>query len=85
MNNRLSRISEDLERYRAKKKEDERKIKFLEGKYIDVENSEIQAMVRSANLSLDDLQKLIEANRKGKNPVIDRVLDDDKKEDKLYE
>jgi hypothetical protein len=85
MNNRLSRISEDLERYRAKKKEDERKIKFLEGKYIDVENSEIQAMVRSANLSLDDLQKLIEANRKGKNPVIDRVLDDDTKEEKDYE
>ena len=85
MNNRLSRISEDLERYRAKTKEDERKIKFLEGKYIDVENSEIQAMVRSANLSLDDLQKLIEANRKGKNPVIDRVLDDDTKEEKDYE
>lgn len=85
MNNRLSGISEDLERYRAKKKEDERKIKFLEGKYIDVENSEIQAMVRSANLSLDDLQKLIEANRKGKNPVIDRVLDDDTKEEKDYE
>lgn len=85
MNNRLSRISEDLERYRAKKKEDERKIKFLEGKYIDVENSEIQAMVRSANLSLDDLQKLIEANRKGKNPVIDRVLDDNTKEEKDYE
>ena len=85
MNNRLSRISEDLERYRAKKKDDERKIKFLEGKYIDVENSEIQAMVRSANLSLDDLQKLIEANRKGKNPVIGRVLDDDTKEEKDYE
>ena len=85
MNNRLSRISEDLERYRAKKKEDERKIKFLEGKYIDVEKSEIQAMVRSAILSLDDLQKLIEANRKGKNPVIDRVLDDDTKEEKDYE
>ena len=50
-----------------------------------MENSEIQAMVRSANLSLDDLQKLIEANRKGKNPVIDRVLDDDTKEEKDYE
>ena len=61
---RLKRIGTELEKARARRDEWERKVKELERKYKEAENTCIHDMVHAANLSPEQLSLLIEASRK---------------------
>lgn len=59
MSVRLDKIGSDLEKARKKRAEWEAKVKELERKYREVENSEIHDMVHAANLTPDQLSELL--------------------------
>ena len=59
MSARLDKIGADLEKARRKRTEWDARVKELERKYREVENSEIQDMVHAANLTPDQLSELL--------------------------
>lgn len=59
MSARLDKIGADLEKARKKRTEWDARVKELERKYREVENSEIQDMVHAANLTPDQLSELL--------------------------
>lgn len=59
MSVRLDKIGADLEKARKKRTEWDARVKELERKYREVENSEIQVMVHAANLTPDQLSELL--------------------------
>ena len=59
MSARLDKIGADLEKARRKRTEWDARVKELERKYREVENSEIQDMVHAANLTPDQLAELL--------------------------
>ena len=59
MGARLDKIGADLEKARKKRTEWDARVKELERKYREVENSEIQDMVHAANLTPDQLSELL--------------------------
>ena len=59
MGAKLDRIGADLEKARRKRTEWDARVKELERKYREVENSEIQDMVHAANLTPDQLSELL--------------------------
>ena len=59
MGARLDKIGADLEKARKKQAEWTSRVKELERKYREVENSEIQEMVHAANLTPDQLADLL--------------------------
>lgn len=59
MGARLDKIGADLEKARKKQAEWTSRVKDLERKYREVENSEIQEMVHAANLTPDQLADLL--------------------------
>lgn len=59
MSTRLDKIGADLERARRKRTEWDSRVKELERKYREVENTEIQEMVHAANLTPDQLSELL--------------------------
>lgn len=62
---KLERIGADLERARAKQAEWTRRAKELEARYREEENSMIHSMVHAANLTPEQLARIIELAAKG--------------------
>lgn len=62
---KLERIGADLEKARSKRDEWDRKVKDLEAKYQEEENSMIHDMVHAANLTPSQLAKIIDRAAKG--------------------
>lgn len=65
MSKKLERIEADLARARAKREAWEQRVKELEQKYTEEENSEIHEVVRSFNLTPEELRELLK-NRNGR-------------------
>ena len=59
MGAKLDRLRADLEKARKKRAEWDAKVKDLERRYREEENSEIQDMVHAANLTPDQLADLL--------------------------
>ncbi len=59
MSARLDKLGADLEKARKKQAEWTSRVKELERKYREAENSEIQDMVHAANLTPDQLADLL--------------------------
>lgn len=62
---KLERIGADLERARVKQAEWTRRVKDLEARYQEEENSRINSMVHAANLTPEQLARIIEMATKG--------------------
>lgn len=62
---KLERIGTDLERARVKQAEWTRRAKELEARYREEENSIIHSMVHAANLTPEQLARIIELAAKG--------------------
>ena len=56
---KLDKIGADLEKARRKRTEWDNKVKELERKYRETENTEIQDLVHAANLTPDQLSELL--------------------------
>ena len=59
MADKLKKIGADLERARAKREEWDRKVRELEKKYTEEENTQIHEIVRAANLTSEELAVII--------------------------
>ena len=59
MGAKLDRIGADLEKARRKRTEWDAKVKELERKYRETENTEIHELVHAANLTPDQLSELL--------------------------
>lgn len=59
MSAKLDRIGADLEKARKKRAEWDAKVKDLERRYREEENSEIHEMVHAANLNPEQLSELL--------------------------
>lgn len=59
MADKLRKLGTELEKARAKRDEWDRKVKELEKKYIEEENTQIHDMVRAANLTPEELAVII--------------------------
>lgn len=59
MGAKLDRIGADLEKARRKRAEWDAKVKDLERRYREEENSEIHELVHAANLTTDQLSELL--------------------------
>lgn len=59
MSRKLDKIGEDLEKARARYEEYGKRIQELEAQYAEQEKSEISDIVHAANLTPDQLQKLL--------------------------
>lgn len=59
MSAKLDRLGADLEKARKKREEWDSRVKDLERRYRETENSEIHDMVHAANLTPDQLSELL--------------------------
>ena len=73
MADKLRKLGTELEKARAKRDEWDRKVKELEKKYIEEENTQIHDMVRAANLTPEELAVII---RKASVSMPDRNAED---------
>ena len=73
MADKLKKIGADLERARAKREEWDRKVRELEKKYTEEENTQIHEIVRAANLTPEELAVII---RKAAFSMPDRPAED---------
>ena len=64
MSEKLERLSRELEKAKSKRASLERKIKDLEARYLEQENTEIHDMVREAQLSPEALAELIARSKR---------------------
>ena len=75
---RLSRLRDELSKARKRRDEWEQKVKDLERRYKEAENTCIHEMVHAANLTPEQLAELIRAAASGKPyilPVTDAVTE----------
>ncbi len=72
---RLARLKEELSKARRKRDEWEQKVKDLERRYKEAENTCIHDMVHAANLTPEQLADLIRAASAGQPYVIPAVPD----------
>lgn len=63
MSEKLERLSRELEKAKTKRAKLDVKIRELEAKYLEQENTEIHAMVREAKLSPEMLAELIRRSK----------------------
>ena len=73
MADKLRKLGTELEKARAKRDEWDRKAQELEKKYIEEENTQIDDMVRAANLTPEELAVII---RKASVSMPDRNAED---------
>ena len=59
MADKLRKLGTELEKARSRRDEWDRKVKELEKKYIEEENTQIHDMVRAANLTPEELAVII--------------------------
>lgn len=64
MSKKLERIDADLARARAKREAWDQRVKELEQKYTEEENSEIHEVVRSFNLTPEELRNLLQSRNR---------------------
>ena len=69
MNPKLQKIVNDIERTKAKITELQALLPELEGRKIDLENTEIIKLVRSVNVAPGDLAAFIATYKAGKKPA----------------
>ena len=84
MSARLDKIGSDLAKARAKRDEWDRRVKELERKYREVENTEIQEMVHAANLTPDKLAELLQlfaTDMVPKTEIIDSMNEEENQND----
>ena len=65
MADKLRKLGTELEKARTRRDEWDRKVKELEKKYIEEENTQIHDMVRAANLTPEELAVIIRKARAG--------------------
>jgi pyruvate/oxaloacetate carboxyltransferase len=63
MSKRLERIEADLARAHAKRETWDQRVKELEQKYTEEENTEIHEVVRSFNLTPEELREFLQSRR----------------------
>ncbi|MEE8886127.1 MAG: DUF4315 family protein [Eubacteriales bacterium] len=68
MSKKLERIKADLNKARARRAEWDQRIKELEQKYTEEENTEIHEVVHAFHLTPDELRELLQ-NMNGRAPV----------------
>lgn len=73
---KLEKIGADLERARAKQAEWTRRVKNLEIRYREEENSMIHSMVHAANLTPEQLARIIELAAKGEVGIYPEQADE---------
>ena len=73
MADKLRKLGTELEKARTRRDEWDRKVKELEKKYIEEENTQIHDMVRAANLTPEELAVII---RKASVSMPDRNAED---------
>lgn len=73
MADKLRKLGTELEKARTRRDEWDRKVKELEKKYIEEENTQIHDMVRAANLTPEELAVII---RKASVSMPDRDAED---------
>jgi len=73
MADKLRKLGTELEKARSRRDEWDRKVKELEKKYIEEENTQIHDMVRAANLTPEELAVII---RKASVSMPDRNAED---------
>lgn len=73
MADKLRKLGTELEKARARRDEWDRKVKELEKRYIEEENTQIHDMVRAANLTPEELAVII---RKASVSMPDRDAED---------
>ena len=73
MADKLKKLGTELEKARSRRDEWDRKVKELEKKYIEEENTQIHDMVRAANLTPEELAVII---RKASVSMPDRNAED---------
>ena len=77
MADKLRKLGTELEKARTRRDEWDRKVKELEKKYIEEENTQIHDMVRAANLTPEELAVII---RKASVSMHDRDAEDGTRE-----
>ena len=77
MGTKLEKIGADLEKARKKRAEWDAKVKDLERRYREEENTEIHEMVHAANLTPEQLAELI---RKSATLMLQAVVEEAKKD-----
>ena len=77
---KLEKIGADLEKARKKRADWDAKVKDLERRYRDEENTEIHEMVHAANLTPEQLAELIRKSA----VFMPQVMDKETKEDGQY-
>lgn len=81
MGTKLEKIGADLTKARTKRAEWDAKVKDLERRYREEENSEIHDMVHAANLTPDQLQELLQlfaVNPAPKPEIINSMTEEEK-------
>ena len=78
---KLEKIGADLEKARKKRTEWDAKVKDLERRYREEENTEIHEMVHAANLTPEQLAELIRKSA----VFMPQVMDEETKEDGQYD
>ena len=73
MADKLKKLGTELEKARSRRDEWDRKVKELEKRYIEEENTQIHDMVRAANLTPEELAVII---RKASVSMPDRNAED---------
>lgn len=73
MADKLRKLGTELEKARSRRDEWDRKVKELEKRYIEEENTQIHDMVRAANLTPEELAVII---RKASVSMPDRDAED---------
>ena len=81
MANKLDKINSDLKKARAKRDEWDTRVKELEKKYKETENTMIHEMVHAANLTPEQLAELIRKSA----AFMPQVMAEEAKEDGQYD
>ena len=84
MSAKLDRIGADLEKARKKRAEWDVRVKDLERRYREEENSEIHEMVHAANLTPEQLAEVLAALKNGAVPGIMNLQAETNEEDENH-
>ena len=85
MAGKLDKIGADLEKARAKRDEWDAKVKDLEQKYREAENTMIHEMVHAANLTPEQLAKIIQMAATQASGTFPDMSENQNEEDYGYE
>ena len=84
MSARLDKLGAELKKARAKRDSWDQRVKDLEKKYRELENTEIQEMVHAANLTPDKLAELLQlfaTDMVPKTEIIDSMNEEENQND----